>query len=356
MTVSRLLIIIVLLFVVVLGYRFINSTGLLRSLEEVSYGQCETLPGPIGPEDITVDPRNGIAFISADERRRFLGDGEFGDTPNGEIWTLDTRTPNAKPVKMLHDLEGPFHPHGIALFAPTNELYVVNHISGESHEINVFRIESPERLSLRTTITYPELISPNDIIVVSQDNFYVTNDHGNPRGTLMEKVEDYLTLPLSSVSYYDGSQGHIAIEGIRMANGIAISEDQQTLFIAASMENSLLRYKRGANALDWKPDGSVFVASVVDNLEWTQHGTLLTGAHPRPLDFIRHANDPSISSASEVIEFDVRATPMTSQTIHLDFGDEISGSSVAALAGDTLLIGTVFDEQLTRCTPSAAAN
>ena len=107
----------------------------------------------------------------------------------------------------------------------------------------------------------------------------------------MEKVEDYLTLPLSSVTFYDGSNGHFVIEGIRMANGIALSPDQQTLYVAASMENSLLRYKRGSSLMDWQPDGSVFVASVVDNLEWTERGTLLTGAHPRPLAFVQHAGN-----------------------------------------------------------------
>lgn len=356
MSVSRLFMMITLLFVVVLGYRFVNSSGLLRTLEEVSYGNCEKIPGPIGPEDITIDPRNGIAFISADDRRQFLERGEFGSTPNGEIWTLDTRNPNAQAVKMSHNLDGPFHPHGIALYAPMNELYVVNHISGSQHEINVFRIESSNRLSLRTSISYPELISPNDIVVVGQDHFYVTNDHGNPRGSLMEKVEVYMTLPLSSVSYYDGSKGHIAIDGIRMANGIALSEDMQSLYVASSMGNSLLRYKRGATALDWTPDGSIFVASVVDNLEWTESGTLLTGAHPKPLEFLQHSRDPSSPSASEVIEFDVNSDPMTAKTLHLDFGENISGSSVAAMTGNTLLIGTVFDEQLTRCVPSDQVN
>ena len=169
MSISKLVLLISLLFVLILGYRFVESTGLLRSLEEVSFGKCETLPGPIGPEDITIDPRNGIAFISADDRRSFLASGGFQDTPNGAIWTLDTNRPNSRPAKMQHDLSSPFHPHGIALYAPMNELYVVNHLSGTEHEINVFKIVSPTELKLRTTIRYPEMISPNDIVVAGPE-------------------------------------------------------------------------------------------------------------------------------------------------------------------------------------------
>lgn len=349
MSISRLLTLIVVLFVCVLGYRFITSTGLLRTLEPVAYGNCETLPGPIGPEDITIDPRNGLAYISADERRQFLKTGDYGDTPNGAIWTLDTNSPMAMPKRMTHDLEGPFHPHGIALHPEYNELYVVNHHSGTKHQIDIFRITSPTSLELRKSITFPELISPNDLVVVGQDQFFITNDHGNPRGTIMEVVEDYLTLPLSSVVYFDGDNAHMAIEGIRMANGVAISPDQQTLFVAASMENSLIRYKRGNSPTEWTRDGSVYTAAAIDNLEWTERGTLLTGAHSRPLSFLAHAKDAANISPSEVIEFSVRQAEMQSDTLYLDMGEKVSGASVAAMRQQQLLIGTVFDEQLTRC-------
>jgi len=44
------------------------------------------------------------------------------------------------------------------------------------------------------------MISPNDVVAVAPDQFYVTNDHGYPHGFMLT-LEDYLQLPASSLLY-----------------------------------------------------------------------------------------------------------------------------------------------------------
>lgn len=339
------------LLIVILA-RLLPNMNLMQSIESVAYGECKVIPGPLGPEDFTIDHKRGLAFISADDRRQYIQSGQFGDAADGAIWTLDLNSEPATPVQMKHDLEGPFHPHGIALYdGDTYELYVVNHVSKYEHEIDVFEIVSSSELKLRRRISYPELIAPNDIIVLGQDRFLASNDHAHPRGTTWEKVEVFLTLPWSSISYFDGNEGHIAVEGLRMANGLALSPDQQTLYVAESTRSTLTRYRQSGSPKRWEKMDEVNIDAAIDNLEWYGPSTLLTGAHPQPLEFLKHTFDASHPSPSEVVAIDVSHETMSSQTWMLDDGNLVSGSSVAARYGDDLYVGVVFEEQLVRCRP-----
>lgn len=353
MSVLRLSFFALILLIIFISARLLPNMGVFRSLEPVNYGSCEIIPGPIGPEDITIDHKRKMAFISADDRRQYIQSGDFGGSDNGIIWTLDLSNPDAKPVPMTHDLAGPFHPHGIALYdEEAYELYVVNHLSMYEHEVNVFEIVSNTELKLKERITYPELIAPNDLIVLGQNQFLVSNDHGHPRGTVWEKIEVFLTLPWSSVSYYDGKQGHIVIDGLRMANGLALNKDKSMLYLAESTRGTLSRYQRGESALTWQYLDEIDIDSAIDNLEWYGEDTILTGAHPKSLDFLKHVFDASHPSPSEVVAINVGGETMSSEIWHLDDGTHTSGSSVAARYQDDLFIGVVFEEHLTRCRPN----
>jgi arylesterase/paraoxonase len=74
------------------------------------------------------------------------------------------------------------------------------------------------------------------------------------------------------------------------------------------------------------------------------------------LEFLRHSLDADYVSPSEVIAINVDTRPMTTETLFLDDGNLVSGSSVAARRGEHLLIGVVLEEQLTHCRDSAPAS
>ena len=63
-----------------------------------------------------------------------------------------------------------------------------------------------------------------------------------------------------------------------------------------------------------------------------------------------YSKDPEKISPSQVIRVTVREHREYSvEEIYLDTGESLSGSSVAAAFGDTLLIGSVFDKRFLRC-------
>jgi len=334
-------------------YRVINDSGMLRSLEMLDYGQCEKLTGPVGAEDITIDRDLGIAYIGADDRRAYLLHGNMDEAANGDLWRLDLNQSGAMPEPLTDHIDGPFHPHGIALHAQdgVRELYVLNHLSATEHEVDVFTFVDPTTLELRARHTSDRMISPNDLAVVSKDRFFFTNDHGYPRHTVMEKAEDFLGLPLASVVYFDGEEGYTVIEGLRYPNGIAISSDEQALYVAETTGRKLKRFVKGDSLFDWTQDESIDLESGLDNLEWGPDGDLLTAAHPKLFQFMGHMQDAGKHSPSEVIRIDVDASPMQARTIMLDSGEGISGSSVATLFDGELLVGSVFEPHILRCRP-----
>lgn len=343
---------IITVILVVQTVRLINSTGLGLNVEPMSLLQCEALEGPVGAEDITIDTYNKVAYIGADNRRSYLLAGH-PIPENGAIWLLDLSKPDAQAIPLKTNISGGFHPHGISLRKGSKgealELYVVNHISATEHEIDIFDISAPGVLSLRRRVSYPEMTSPNDLVVVAKDQFFVTNDHGSGHATVMQKLEDYLGLPMSSVSYFDGKQGHIVIDGMRMANGIELSADQQTLYVAESLRRSVSRYRRGASVLDWIYQDSVEFDFSVDNLAWSDNGNLLTAGHPKAFDFLAHVDDPLNTSSSEVASINVIAETMQAETIYRNDGKALSGASVAVQLGETVLIGPVIDTHILRC-------
>jgi hypothetical protein len=352
-----LLIILVLVFLQLA--RITRDAGIFRSVDEpVDLAACEAVTGPVGAEDITVDPVAGMAYISADDRRDVFNNPALGAYPSGGIWRLDLNRPDSQPEKIDIDLIGDFHPHGIALrFAPEDshdagraiELYVVNHLSPEKHEVVVFNILDNGELKLRRRITYPEMISPNDLVVVDKDQFYVSNDHGSSLTTKMAMLEDYLGLPLSSVSYFDGVQGHIVIPGLRFANGLALSEDKKTLYVAETTAGRIARFKQGETRLDWVQEETLDVDLGVDNFEWDGQGNLLNAGHPKLFAFKAHQKDPQADSPSQVIRINVNTRPMSYETVYLNDGSALSGASGAAQWQNTMLIGSVFEPHFLRC-------
>lgn len=355
---KKAMLLIVLVVVVLQALRISQDAGIFRTIEPVDLASCEQMQGPVGAEDITIDPVAKLAYISADDRRASFNDPSLTTYPSGAIWRLDLSKPNSQAEKINIDMMGDFHPHGIALrFSDKHsndqgraiELYAVSHLSPTEHEIVVFSILGSGELKLRRRISYPELIAPNDLVVVDKDQFFVTNDHGNPQHSVMSLLEDYLGLPMSSVTYFDGAKGHTVISGLRYANGIALSDDQENLYVAETTAGRVTRYKQVRDRLVWKKDESLDVNMGVDNFEWDGQGHLLNAGHPKLFDFQAHMKDPEALSASQVIRIDVNAEPMSYETVYLNDGESLSGASGAAKFENTLLVGSVFEAHFLRC-------
>ncbi len=322
--------------------------GEFKSLEPHFAGQCKVVTGVVGTEDITIHPETAIAYISSDDRRARTA----GNPVQGGIWAYDLKTQGADPVNLTPDLKFPFHPHGIGLLADGEggELMVVNHRGGgvfgaTEDTIEVFAV-TPNGLKHVRTVKGDLLLSANDVVPVGGGRFYASIDHGKPTG-LMRAIEDYARLPLAHVVYYDGVRFRRVAEGIRYANGINVSRDGRTLYVAGTTDRAVHVYDRTDASGLLIARGAIETGTGVDNIEIDTSGALWVGAHPKLLTFIAHSKDAAKLAPSQVLRIDPETSEVTE--IFLSEGADLSASSVAARFGQRLLIGAVLDAKFLDC-------
>jgi arylesterase/paraoxonase len=322
------------------------SAGEFTTIEPHFNGTCRQIPGVAGAEDITIHQATGIAYISACDRRAV----EEGRSGNGALYAYDLNQPHPQPVLLTNGPEKDFQPHGLSLYVDDSgriSLFVVNHGNGR-HAVEIFDF-LPDRLQHRRTVTGDLLLSPNDLVAVGPEQFYVTNDHGW-HTPLKKTVENYLKLRLSSVLYFDGSTFSEAAGGLGYANGINISPAGNRLYVAATTEKTLYRYDRDPRSNALGARHALFLDSGPDNIEIDDDGTLWVAAHPQLLHFVFHAGNPEKRSPSQVFRIvDEPEGAIRIEEVYLDSGEQLSASAVGTAWRNRLLIGPVFDPCFLDC-------
>ena len=297
-----------------------------------------------GPEDLDIDRENGLLFISSSDRWALRKDKP---APNDGIYVLNIES-GEEPKKIETDYSGNFHPHGISLLKKGEEtfLFVVNHNSNGDF-VERFKYEN-SRLYHQKSFSDPTMCCPNDLVAVDEDKFYVTNDHGNKVG-LMRVFEDYLKIASSYLLYFDGTEYRKAYEGLNYANGVAISNDGQQLYLTHTTGREMLTFNRKPESgyLDIK--NTLKLGTGVDNITVDEVGNIWIGAHPKLFSFVEHSKDTSKNSPSELLKI----TPHKSNTFSIERvftndGSQLSGSSVGISFNGEVFIGVVFENKLLR--------
>jgi len=342
---------ILLILVIALGvwvYFFLEAAGMFLDIPPKALA-CKPITAVVGVEDLTIDPETKVAYLSGYDRRA----GLKGENPVGAIWLLDLNAPNALPIDVSAGLVATgFQPHGVSLYRAGDgkkTLFVINH-ANKRQTIEVFDVNGAT-LTHRGTVTGPELISPNDIVGVGADSFYVTNDHANAQGSWMRTAEDYLRLKLTTVQFYDGVKFSTALSGMGGSNGINVSADGKSLYLSAASERTVHVYDRdpATNALTER--ATVSVPGFADNIEVLADGNLLLGLHSKIFDLLAHLGDPAKLAPSHIMRLIANGQGgFTPETIYYNLGDEISAASVGASIDNRLLIGAIFDAKILDCT------
>jgi arylesterase / paraoxonase len=328
----------------VVAYRIVTRSGMLRTIEPHQSGTCRTVGGVVGAEDVTIDPTTMTAYLSSDDRR-----ARAARTPKrGEIYGLDLHRGDALPEPLTAGVPADFHPHGISLWhgpEGAKRLFVINHKQAGGNEVLVYDVGAGG-LTLRETVTHEQLLSPNDLVATGPRQFYASNDRGYREG-MMATLEAYLQLPLSSLSYYDGTGGSLAAEGLVLANGVNASADNTKVYVAECLGRSVRVYDRDATTGALRPRKVIPLDSCPDNIEVAEDGKLWVGAHPKVFDLLAHGKDKAKLSPSQVLRVDPETGEV--EEVFLDSGAALSGTSTASVAGDRMVLGAIFEEKILVC-------
>ena len=344
----------VFIFILAVGFimRTMYDAGEFKTLEPHYSGNCFSVDGVVGAEDITF-LKNGTALISSDDRRSRMN----GSLTQGTIYQYRPKAKDHKLVNLRPELDTGFHPHGISVYEdPDGKIFlaVVNHhssglfYSSGGHSIELFRYEVDSLFHIRS-VSGPLMISPNDIVMVNRDQFYVTNDHGSS-SRIEQTFEEYLQLRRSNALFYDGKEFRVVASGLAFANGINIKNDGSLLYIAETIGKQLSIFSRDKNTNDLDLIESIDFNSGVDNIEIDSGGNLWIGSHPKMYTFSRHINDSTVLSPSQVYKVSLdHSNNYTIKEVYLNLGEELSGSTVAAVYDSTILIGSVFESYFLDC-------
>jgi arylesterase / paraoxonase len=353
--VKKVLLSILMILAACIGYAVVGiliPAGVFKTIEPHYDGTVQKMDLPIaGPEDITIDQATGTAFISVDDRRVNMKQpgsvkgGMLMMNLNDSIRTLRDITP-----AQLDD----FHPHGISLWkssAGRIYLFVINHRQkNPAHVVERFEWINDTLVHLESIQDETRMTSPNDLVAVGERSFYVTNDHYYARRGLGRTLEDYLQRAIAYVNYFDGTSFTTVAEGIAYPNGIAFLPHQSHIIVAATTGRKVLVYDRDPVSGTLSLKQEIKTDTGVDNIEVDNQGSLWIGCHPQLLKFAGHAADAGKFSPSQVLKLTRNTSgDYTASEIFLNDGTSYSGSSVAAVYNNTLLIGSVFEKSILIC-------
>lgn len=315
------------------------STGFFRTIEPEFDGKILEKIAIKGAEDITVSQTDSFALVSSTNRIIYPPIEE----EKGGLFFIDVKTNEFKPVLLTGNFKKHFAPHGISFFKKDSSYQVmaINH-TNQGHSIEVFELAGQAMQHVRT-LSHPSMIRPNDLVLVGENRFYFTNDHRYTTG-IGKLAEEYAGLPLSNVVYFDGNTYTEAAKGIAYANGINYDHNRRLLYVASPRHFLVKVY-------DVHEDGSLsFIEDIpcgtgVDNIELDNEGNLWIGGHPNLLRFAAYAKGKKKTSPSEIIRITYRKEgDYRVEKIYIEHGDQMSGSTVAAVLGDLIFAGNVMDD------------
>jgi len=326
------------------GYEFAATAGMFRDLEPQMAGTCTIVTGVVGPEDHTIDPATGIVYLSGYDRVAAI---QGSPTP-GAIWSYDLKDPDAVPTNLTPDADAGFLPHGISLYTDADgaqRLFVINHGNGEQ-AVDIFSVTDGALQKIKS-VTGDLLRSPNDVVAVSPEAFYFSNDHRFLADETMRSLEDFLGLPMTDAVYFDGSEFRSVAPSLTGANGINVSADGKTLYVAAARGSALHIYDRDLETGDLTHQKAIALPGLPDNIELLPDGKLLVALHAKALDLLAHFGDASHKAPSQIVRIDPQSGDI--ETIFLSLGEDLSAASTGAQFGDRLIIGAIIESKFLDC-------
>ncbi|GIX40789.1 MAG: arylesterase [Leptospiraceae bacterium] len=324
---------------------FVKSILLLSLILCSSYkpypNSCYKIEGIAGPEDFVWIEKENLFLISSHNRRDLES--------YGEIYSYN---PNTNKLNILERINEPenlsFRPHGIDYRDPY--LFVILHgntLETKWHAVAIYEYKK-NQLILKKLFQNPLIVSPNDLISISQNEFIIINDM-KTRGSLIEYLSTMLFgIKNGSLVYcnIEINQCYEIFNGLGFPNSLALYNNK--LFVSTTLENKIYEFDFILKNNQYKLENKKQVATIPgpDNFISYQNKLYIT-SHPSMWKFIQHSKNAENLSPSLGFEIDPKTYQINK--IFEDSGQKISAASVILKLNSELFIGQVFNPYLLRC-------
>lgn len=316
-----------------------------KRLDATADGDCTPVVGIHGAADLEAVPDTGMVYISSFDRR--------GDAARGAILKFDTDDPldSASWRDRTRGVPTLLEPMGIDLYTarlPNGEmlerLFVVN---TAGPEVLLYDVQPDGDLALLERFQDLRLVSPNDVVATGPRTFYVTNDTASGRGSLRGKLDFLFGLKTGEVLHFDGERWADVASGLAFPNGLALSADGRTLYLAEMRAKKLHIFTRDPDTEILGRSTSRTLASFPNNLSVSTGGEVLIGMAPQPLALMAYGEGLRDRAPSQVVSLDEEGGDTA--TLFQDAGEVLSAATIGVRLRDRLLIGSRAADRILMC-------
>ena len=330
------------------GIAVLRLGGVFRSVEPAFAGSCRPVALGGSSEDIVIDRRRGIAYLSLLDRDSARRD----DQVLGTVMLLDlNRAEPAPRGAMSYDPEG-FRPQGMSLFATGAQparLFVVSHRPDGSHTVEIAEEGTTGGFFPKETVRDAAFIHPNAIVATGPRQFYLTNDtRGESEWALARQA--LLGSGRSTLVYFDGARSRVEVADLNFPAGLASSPDGSRLYVTETLARQLRIYRRDAASGALGLEETIDLGTAPGNIDVDEDGVVWIAAYPKLLRLAGHLRDSRKHAPTQILRFDPKDKRLTE--IYTDAGAAISAGSAAAPWRDEFLIGAMLDPKVLICKPN----
>ena len=185
----------------------------------------------------------------------------------------------------------------------------------------------------------------NDVTITSRSSFYVTNDKFY--NAAIGRIGHYLGLPICKFVYYKDGKAIDVSSGYVEPNGVAIPPSGKRLFFTDPMSTAFYEFE--INQIDGtlKLLKTLILPTSPDNINIVSENEVLIGCHVRSHDLFIYFTDPEhLKTPSHLIRVfrkDINSE-WEYETVFMDDGSLISGSSAGVYSNGMLYVGTVIEK------------
>lgn len=322
---------------------FLAFGGQFRALEPRTPGECSSLALTASAEDIQIDRNRSVAYLSSLDRRGLVE----GRDVRGTVLQIDLTVEPLRALPALASAPPDFRPHGMSLYRMGDgkqRLFVISHPPDGTHSVEIFEQQADGRFAHIGTVRDPLLLSPNAIVAVGPQQFYVANDKGATH--FFDRMREFVFRSgLSTVVYFDGSAMQVAADGLKSAVGMGLSSDGLRLYVAETLGRRVSVFTRNPGSGELRLNGRIALDGAPDNVNIDGEGTVWIAMHARLLDLIRHFGDPQRPAPTSILRYAGGRT----EAVYVDPGSGIAAGSVGAAFDGRLYIGSITDPRLRIC-------